>query len=63
MMPMRTMLSGHPNFLSDIKNVPALMAFLFPEHPTAKEWPDEFGSFVALNAPYPRRPDVQNCES
>ena len=39
MMPMQTMLSGHPNFLADVKTIPAQMAFLFPEHPMAKVIP------------------------
>jgi hypothetical protein len=51
MMPMRTMLSGHPNFLSDIKNVPALLAFLFPQHPLARAWSDQFRQIGAIKPP------------
>ena len=57
-MPMQNMLAGHPNFLADIKTVPALMAMLFPDHPMAREWSDEFERFVDLNARYHTRPPV-----
>jgi len=57
-MPMRTMLAGHPNFLSDVKSAPALFAFLFPEHPMAHEWTDEFEKFLELNTRYHTRPAV-----
>lgn len=57
-MPMKTMLSGHPNFLSDVKSAPALFAFLFPEHPIAAEWGDEFDKFLELNTRYHTRPTV-----
>ncbi len=63
MMPMRPMLSGHPNFLADIKNIPAMMALLFPEHPKAQEWADEFGKFVEMNTRYHTRPTVASWES
>ena len=62
-MPMKTMLSGHPNFLSDVKGVPALMAFLFPEHPMAAEWADEYEKYVDLNTRYHTRPEVTAWES
>ena len=58
-MPFRTMLGGHPNFLSDVKSVPAYMAFLFPEHPMAKEWAEQFGKFLELNTRYHTRPAVR----
>ncbi len=48
-MPIRRMLAGHPNFLSDVKSVPAFMAFLFPEHPMAREWADQFEKFIELH--------------
>lgn len=57
-MPMRPMLSGHPNFLSDVKSVPAVMSFLFPEHPMAHVWADEFEKYLELNSHYHTRPDV-----
>ena len=57
-MPMVPMLSGHPNFLSDVKSVPAAMAFLFPWHPEAATWADEYEKFVELNTRYHTRPSV-----
>lgn len=57
-MPIRRMLAGHPNFLSDVKSVLAFAAFLFPEHPMAAEWADQFEKFVALNTRYHTRPAV-----
>jgi hypothetical protein len=56
-MPLKTMLGGHPNFLADVKGVPALMATLFPEHPAVKEWVDVFEKSVNLNMRYHLRPD------
>ena len=59
LMPMRTMLSGHPNFLADIKGVPGLTAFLYPAHPEASLYADHFEKFVNLNFHYHIRPAVQ----
>ena len=56
LMPMRNMLSGHPNFLGDVKGVPGLAAFLFPDHPQAKEMADHFEKAIALNLRYHTRP-------
>ena len=57
LMPMQTMLSGHPNFLADVKGVPALAVFLFPDHPHAQQMVDHFEKSVALNLRYHTRPD------
>lgn len=62
-MPMVTMLSGHPNFLSDIRTVPARVAFLFPDHPKAIEWADEYEKFCELNSRYHTRPEVKDWEA
>lgn len=62
-MPMRPMLSGHPNFLSDVKSVPASMSFLFPDHPMARTWADEFRKYMELNTHYHTRPEVDAWES
>ena len=59
LMPMRTMLSGHPNFLSDLKSIAALTAFLFPDHPEAKQMADHFEKAMQLNMHYHIRPDVE----
>ncbi|WP_189565467.1 fibronectin type III domain-containing protein [Persicitalea jodogahamensis] len=58
LMPMRTMLSGHPNFLADVKGVPGLAAAIFPNHPKAQDMADHYEKSVALNMKYHVRPDV-----
>lgn len=63
LMPMRNMLSGHPNFLADIKGVPGLAAFLFPDHPQAREMADHFEKSIALNLRYHTRPDEPAWEA
>ncbi|HEY3290079.1 MAG TPA: hypothetical protein VGK87_08135, partial [Anaerolineae bacterium] len=62
-MPLKTMLSGHPNFLSDVKSAPPLFAFLFPEHPMAQEWADQFEKYLQLNTRYHTRPEVKSWNS
>jgi len=62
-MPMRNMLSGHPNFLADVKSTPAMVAFLFPEHPEAKNWSALFGKYIDLNTHFHTRPYVKNWNS
>ncbi len=63
LMPMKNMLSGHPNFLGDIKGVPGLAAFLFPDHPQAKEMADHFEKAIALNLRYHVRPNEPAWEA
>ena len=63
LMPMRNMLSGHPNFLGDIKGVPGLAAFLFPDHPQAKKMADHFEKATALNLRYHTRPEEPAWEA
>ncbi|PWJ56897.1 hypothetical protein CLV98_1096 [Dyadobacter jejuensis] len=58
-MPMKHMLSGHPNFLADVKSIPALAAFQFPKHPEAENWADLFEKYVDLNTHYHTRPTVE----
>jgi hypothetical protein len=58
LMPVRTLLSGHPNFLADIKGVTGLSAFLFPRHPEAARMADHFENAIQLNFNYHIRPDV-----
>lgn len=58
LMPIRTMLSGHPNFLADVKGIPGLCAYLFPDHPQAKEMAEHFEKATRLNYHYHIRPDV-----
>lgn len=56
-MPMVRMIGGHPNFLSDAKSTPALIAYLFPEHEMAGEWRDMCAAMIALNLRFHTRPD------
>ncbi len=57
-MPVVNMLSGHPNFLADVKATPPAMAFLFPDHPNAATWADMWEKCVELNTRYNTRPAV-----
>ena len=63
LMPMRNMLSGHPNFISNIKAVLAMAVFLFPDHPEAKEMADQYEKVIALNLRYHTRPDEPAWEA
>lgn len=62
-MPMVSMLSGHPNFLADVKGTPAAMAFLFPDHPMAGTWVDLWQKFVELNTRFNTRPAVKTWDA
>jgi len=62
-MPMVPMLSGHPNFLADVKATPAAMAFLFPDHPMAPTWADLWEKYVELNTRYNTRPAVKTWDA
>jgi len=63
LMPVRTMLSGHPNFLMDIKSVAGLSAFLFPGHPQAGQMARHFEKAIQLNYHYHIRPPVKTWNS
>jgi len=62
-MPLIPMLSGHPNFLPDVKGNPAAMAFLFPDHPMARTWADLWQKCVELNTRYNTRPEVKTWDA
>ena len=62
-MPLIPMLSGHPNFLPDVKGNPAAMAFLFPDHPMARTWADLWQKCVELNTRYNTRPQVKTWDA
>ena len=62
-MPVKNLLSGHPNFLVDARAVAAKMAALFPDHPDAKLWAEQFERAMALNLKYHVRPDVKTWNS
>lgn len=54
--PMKRMLAGHPNFLSDGKAALGCLAGLYPEHEAAAEWLDQFEKFVELAGVFHTRP-------
>jgi hypothetical protein len=58
-MPLIPMVSGHPNFLADVRSVPPAMSFLFPDHPMAHAWADMWEKCVQLNTHYNTRPAVR----
>ena len=58
-MPIVNLLSGHPNFLADVKATPPAMAFLFPDHPQASTWADMWEKCVELNTRFNTRPAVK----
>lgn len=60
LMPIRTLLSGHPNFLGDIKSIPGAVAFLYPDHPDARMFADHFEKSIELNLNYHIRPEVKS---
>jgi len=62
-MPMQRMLAGHPNFLSDVKSTPCGMAFLFPDHPAADSWADEYEAYLRMNTRYHTRPAVETWKA
>lgn len=63
LMPVRNLLSGHPNFLMDVKTVPGLCAFLFPGHPQAGMMADHFEKSIQLNYRYHIRPELPLWET
>ena len=62
-MPIVTMLSGHPNFLADVKAIPPGMSFLFPDHPEAANWADLWEKCVELNTRFNTRPAVKTWDA
>lgn len=58
LMPIRRMLAGHPNFLTDVQGVVAQLPFLFPHHPAAQAMADHWERAIAVNLKYHTRPDV-----
>ena len=61
--PMRTMLGGHPNFMADLKYPVASAAFLFPSHPMAAEWREQYHKFLDLCGHFFVRPAVPAWEA
>jgi len=59
----RNCLSGTANMAADGWTVPAMMAFLFPEHPQAKEWLDYYQKEIEINGLFYTRPEVKANQS
>lgn len=62
-MPMAPMLSGHPNFLSAVKAAMAGLAFIYPDHPMAPAWKEQWDTYLELNTRYHVRPQVKEWEA
>ena len=61
--PMLKMLGGHPNFMSDLKFPLMGISFLFPGHPMAPEWSDQYEKFLDVVGRFNTRPPVPLWES
>lgn len=61
--PVRTMIGGHPNFMSDYKFPLLGVPFLFPDHPMAPEWRDQYVKFLELTGYFYTRPNVPAWEA
>ena len=61
--PIQHMLKGHPNFMADWKYPLMAGAWLFPDHPMAREWADQFEKFVELAGVFYVRPEVKSWEA
>ena len=61
--PMRHMLKGHPNFMADWKYPLLAGAWLFPNHPLAREWAEQFEKFIELAGVFYVRPEVKAWEA
>lgn len=59
----RTSLAGTANMAADGWAVPGQMAFLYPEHPMAKEWADFFEKTLEIYGIFYTRPEVPTFES
>ncbi len=62
-MPIKTTLGGHPNFLMDLKCIVGLASALFEEHPMALEWKEHYESCVLLTFKFHIRPEVKAWKS
>ncbi|HZL28675.1 MAG TPA: hypothetical protein VFC39_19275 [Acidobacteriaceae bacterium] len=62
-MPVVPMLSGHPNYLADVKFAPPAMSFLFPEHPMSSTWADMWQKCMELNTRYNTRAAVETWDA
>lgn len=59
MHPIRSSLAGCPNMAADGWTMPMHVAYLFPEHPMAKEWRDYFQKYWQVSTVFFTRPAVK----
>lgn len=58
MAAVRICLGGTPNMCADGFSIPAEITYLFPDHPMAAQWRDQFEKTLRLMGCYYTRPDV-----
>jgi len=63
MAAVRICLGGCPNMCADGFSVPAEVTYLFPDHPMAPQWRDQFEKTLRLMGCYYTRPDVPQWDS
>lgn len=63
MAAVRICLGGTPNMCADGFSVPAEITYLFPDHPMAAQWREQFEKTLRLMACYYTRPDVLAWDS
>ena len=56
-------LGGHPNFMGDWKYPLMAGSFLFPDHPLANEWADQFEKTLEVMGVFYSRPEVKSWEA
>ncbi len=61
--PVRTALAGTPNMAADGFSIPAEISAVFPDHPSAAQWRDQFEKTVELNAVFYTRPSVTSWKA
>ncbi|MEI6422586.1 MAG: hypothetical protein WCP55_10225, partial [Lentisphaerota bacterium] len=61
--PMRTMFGGTANIQADGFYLLGLYSWLFPEHPLAREWAEQFCKNIELAGAVYIRPDIKSLDS
>jgi hypothetical protein len=61
--PVRVCITGTPNMSADGFSVPAELSVLYPEHPMAREWAEQFEKTMQLQAQFYTRPAVKEYGS
>ena len=61
--PVRICITGTPNMSADGFSVPAELSVLYPQHPMAREWAEQFEKTIQLEAMFYTRPPVATYQS